>query len=293
MKTNAIIRIIVWALVLVLLTGILVAFVSEEIYLNDYAAHSSAPGGRFGDTQASVPTGDNMLTFDPSGLNTLQIEWVSGNITVLAKTDITQIRVRETFTSDSRDALICRTSGNKLTVRFREGSTFIGIHNEDKLRKDLVIEVPADWDCGKLELDIAAADLEIRDMILGEVDIDGASGTCDFVNCTVDDLDIDTASGDVTFAGTLQTLDFDAASASFTGEFRNTPRSIDMDGMSGKLDIALPEDCGYTLTMDGVSSRLSSDFQGSEIRNEAYVYGDGRCRIQVDGVSCDVIIRKG
>ena len=190
--------------------------------------------------------------------------------------------------------MMWQVNGKKLEVIFCEESLIsgLGISFGSELSKDLYIEVPKDWTCDSLEIDAASATLEMHNMTIREMDFDGASGTCDFQNCHIGNLDIDTASGDVYYLGTLDILDFDAASASFIGDLQNTPSRIDMDGMSGKLDIALPEDCGFTVTMDGMSSRLTSDFYGTSMKNGSHVYGDGRCRINVDGMSSDVTIRK-
>ena len=127
---------------------------------------------------------------------------------------------------------------------------------------------------------------------LRELDIDGASGTCDFQNCTIGTLDIDAASGSIYYLGSMNRLDLDGASATFIADLQNTPDRIDMDSMDGKLDIALPEDCGFTVTMEGLNTSLNSDFYGTEMKNKSHVYGDGRCRINVDGMTCDVTIRK-
>ena len=129
-------------------------------------------------------------------------------------------------------------------------------------------------------------------MTIREVDFDGASGTCEFENCTVDEMDIDTASGDIRFIGALDILDCDAASASVYAVLSNTPSRLDMDSMSGDLDITLPGDAGFTVTLDGMTSDFSSDFE-TTVKNGNQVCGDGRCRINIDAMSGDVTIRKG
>lgn len=293
MKTNAIIRIIIWSLVLVILGGILCGFLIEETYLNNYTKTRIDPTEGITDWDQSNAASESAeaLNFDSDSISEIKIEWVAGNITIVKKQNIHTIRVQEYAPNNSQYQMVAKANGKSLKIQFFEGKHWYGIHDSAG-SKDLLIEVPDSWICQKLELDIAAANLEIHKLAIQEVDIDGASGTCKFVNCMIPDLDIDTASGDVTFTGLLDTLDFDAASASFMGEFQNTPKSIDMDGLSGSLDIALPEDCGFTVSMDGLSSRFSSDFYGTENRNGAHIYGDGRCRIQVDGMNVDVTIRK-
>lgn len=300
MKTNAIIRIIIWSLVLVILVGILAAFVSHRAFsslrraqlISDTENTGLVPPANEVTPMEALPN-EETLTVDPSSIDEIEIEWAAGDILILPR-DVEQITISESDVSDSRYSMLWQVRGNKLSIQFCESSihTGFGISFDAEVSKDLYIEVPEDWICNSLEVDAASAALEIQNMTIREVDFDGASGTCDFENCQIGDLDIDTASGDVYFTGTLGSLDFDAASASFIGELQNTPSRIDMDGMSGSLDLALPEDCGFTLSMDGMSSRFSSEFYGTHMQNGSHVYGDGRCRINVDGMSCDVTIRK-
>lgn len=292
MKTNAIVRIIIWSLVLVILVGILTSFVTEELYLNNDSA-ATEPVIHAAEAPVIALPDNETLTFDPSAIQEIDINWVAGDIFILS-TKVDEITVSESDVTDEKYALVYQIKGNKLEIDFCKEALLsgFGVSFSADISKDLYIEVPKSWMGRSIELDAASADLEMHNITLQEMDLDGASGKCSFLKCDIRNLDIDTASGDVYYEGTLETLDFDAASASFIGQFSNTPSRIDMDGMSGNLDIALPEDCGFTVSMDGMSSRLTSDFYGTELRNGSHIYGDGRCRIDVDGMSSDVTIRK-
>ena len=294
MKSNAIIRIIIWSIVLVFLVGILVAFVAEEMYLSDYTPAETAIPVPLETEYVVIPVqplpNEEELAF-PADINEIEIEWVTGDIVIMAK-DVKEITISESDVTDERYSLQYQVRDTKLEIIFCEDALLSGFSLGKDVVKDLYIEVPMDWTGKSIEIDAASANVEMHNITLKEMDFDGADGTADFQHCHISDLDIDTASGDVYYLGTLDTLDFDAASASFIGDLQNTPSRIDMDGMSGKLDIALPEDCGFTLTMDGMSSSLASDFYGTSIKNGSHVYGDGRCRINVDGMDCDVTIRK-
>lgn len=230
--------------------------------------------------------------FSPTGISELKIEWVAGDI-LIQPTDTDQITVKEDGVSDEKYAMVLRQSGNTLKIQFCEDTAFgFGIHfNTPDITKDLTILVPKDWQLDSLEIDCASATVEVNDMTIREVDFDGASGTCEFENCTVEEMDIATASGDVKFVGSLGMLDCDAASASVYAVLSNTPRRLDMDSMSGDLEIILPEDAGFTLALTAMSSDFTSDFE-TTMKNGNYVCGDGSCRINVDALSGDVIIRK-
>ncbi len=221
----------------------------------------------------------------------INIEWISGSVTV-EPGDVQEITFSESGAATDQYKMVWKQSDNKLTIQFCKDSNVVGfgLHFGDG-SKDLTITVPRGWVCDSLELDTASTDLTVRDMIIREVEIDSANGTAKFENCTISSLDVDTASGDVTFTGSLSELDFDAASASFTGVLENVPDRVKMDSMSGDLALTLPEDAGFTVSLDAMSSDFSSDFPTVK-KNKSYVCGDGHCKIDVSAMSGDVSILK-
>jgi len=232
------------------------------------------------------------VTLDAASIRGMEIEWAAGSI-IIRPTDIQQIYIHEDTTAKNYEQMVWKVREGKVSIQFAENmkiSLGAGLNWGD-FSKDLIIEVPADWKCDSLEVDAAIASLEVSDLTIWEMEFDGGSGTCVFDNCTVEKLDVNTASGDVRFAGSLQQLDCDAASANIRLELNNVPRSLDLDTASGDLDVTLPEDAGFTVTMDALSSDFTSDFETTS-RNGSFIAGNGRCRIDVDAMSGDVTIRK-
>lgn len=370
MKSNAIIRIIIWSLVIVLLLGLLVTVlfgfsrnkraytVVDEVSLQVAATGVTQPAELLPITTATVTDEINVrstpstdasavgmlragstveigrkelimgeewafITSPESGwilmayvqetgststevlkpgetrgigsdhVQEIEVEWAAGNI-VIRSADVATIEIRESEVSDPKYAMRWRVSGNKLSIDFCEDDLMefgLGFTINDNLQKDLTILVPMNYELASLEVDAASATLEVSNLVIREVEFDGASGTCAFENCVVDQLDLDTASGDVTFSGTLQVLDCDAASASVIAVLDNVPSRVEMDSMSGDLDLTLPDNAGFTLRMDAMNSDFLSDFPFTT-NNGNYVCGDGSCRINVDAMSGDVYIRK-
>lgn len=297
MKNNAITRIVIWGIVVILLVGILVSVMFGVTYSRSpvEAVYVTAPTDLLVLSEETIVSGDLAAnksdTFSAGEVQEIEIEWVAGDI-LIQPHDTDTIEVREDGNFDPKYTMVLSCRDGELKIKFCEDGVgrFIGINNTNNLSKDLTIYVPWDWACKSLELDVASAKVEINDMTIQSVEFDGASGTCEFENCIVGEMDIDTASGDVRFIGELDILDCDAASASVFAVLANTPSRLDMDGMSGDLDITLPADAGFTLSMDGMSSDFSSDFETS-MKNGNYVCGDGRCRVNVDAMSGDVVIR--
>ena len=366
MKSNAIVRIVIWSVVILVLLAVLIAGLAnnlftmfhgstDTVYHSTDVVNSESPSGQ-SDTpiaersvsvvsQTSVYTmpntqsasvgalnmGDNVVidrseevgggswihitspvdgwvnaeclklngvnqtgsvgSAAPAAIREIKIEWISGSVTV-EPGDVQEITFLESGNGTDKYEMVWKQSGDELVIQYSKDSSIagFGLHFGDG-SKDLTVTVPRGWVCDSLELDTASTDLTVRDMIIREMEIDSASGTAKFENCTVSSLDVDTASGDVTFSGSLNELDFEAASASFTGVLENVPNLIKMDSMSGDLTLTLPEDAGFTVSLDAMSSDFSSDFPTVK-KNKSYVCGDGHCKIDVDAMSGDVSILK-
>ena len=366
MKSNAIVRIVIWSVVIFVLLAILIAGLgsnlftlfhgnTDTVYHSTDVANSEPPAGQsdslntdrsvsvvsqtsvysMPNTQsASVGTlnvGDNVVidrseevgvgswihitspvdgwvnaeclklngvnqtgsvgSADPVAIREIKIEWISGSVTI-EPGDVQEITFLESGNGTDKYEMVWKQSGDELVIQYSKDSSIagFGLHFGDG-SKDLTVTVPRGWVCDSLELDTASTDLTVRDMIIREMEIDSASGTAKFENCTVSSLDVDTASGDVTFSGSLNELDFEAASASFTGVLENVPDKVKMDSMSGDLALTLPEDAGFTVSLDAMNSDFSSDFPTVK-KNKSYVCGDGHCKIDVDAMSGDVSILK-
>lgn len=366
MKSNAIIRIVIWSVVILVLLAVLIAGLgsnlftlfhgnTDTVYHSTDVANSESPAGQSDSlstdrsvsvvsqtsvysmpngqskTKGSLAVGDGVVidrsedvgggswihitspfdgwvpaeclklngvnqtgsagSADPAAIREIKIDWISGSVTV-EPGDVQEITFLESGNGIDKYKMVWKQSGDELVIQYSKDSSTagFGLHFGDG-SKDLTVTVPRNWLCDSLELDTASADLTVRDVIIREMEIDSASGTAKFENCTVSSLDVDTASGGVTFTGSLNELDFEAASASFTGVLENVPDQVKMDSMSGGLTLTLPEDAGFTVSLDAMSSDFSSDFPTVK-KNKSYVCGDGHCKIDVSTMSGDVAILK-
>ena len=297
MKRNAIIRIILWSIVLVVLLAIFLVLIyvpgANPFARNHRAEATHIPEPINGGSWEQASASGNAVKVDASQIRELEIEWVAGSIRI-QPSDTEEIFFREENISGSGKPMQWKLRGEKLAIQYAEDGKFslkAGLNWEDE-KKDLIIEVPSHWECDSLEIAAAAASVEVSNITIRTVEFEGASGSCVFESCTVEKLDLDTASGDVRFTGSLQQLDCDAASADILLELINVPASLELDTASGDLEVTLPVNAGFTVSMDTLSGDFESDF-ATTMRNDDYVAGDGSCRIDVDAMSGDVVIRKG
>ena len=297
MKTNAIIRIVLFSLALLILLSILGSALLAHNFFMDVRESGITEVLKevlTVDDSANVLIDGKGLSgeYDANQIRDIKIEWVSGNILIQpGNTDV--ILFEESAVSDSDYQMIVRRNGDKLTLKFCEENVFHwGIDINSNINKDLVITVPHNWSGDSFEIDTASALVEISNLQINELDFDGASGKLILSNCIIDDLDIDTASGDVEFSGVLKDLDFDSASAKFVGEFRQIPNRLNLDAMSGDMKITLPENSGFEVEHDTMSGNFQCDFPFTS-NGKQYLCGNGICKIKFSSMSGDIKILKG
>lgn len=284
MKTNAIIRIILFSLAIVILVGILLAGIGLKMYSVDFSFR--------GDSDRAIQDGtiSSQGNVPASQIRDIEIDWVAGSITIAADGNSDQISFCEYGNDDPDHQMVWKQEGDTLSIQYEKSKVYVGVQVGSPA-KDLVITVPTGWECDSLELDAASAEVDVKDLTIREVDFDGASGICSFENCVVTELDMDTASGDITFSGEVTGVTVSAMSAACDLHLTNVPRQIDLDTMSGDLELTLPQDCGFTVSNDALSGEFVSDFETTS-SNGHHVHGDGRCRINIDSMSGNVSIYK-
>ena len=290
MKSNAIIRIVLFSLAILFLGSILLAVLCFNMFVADGKTHIR-------EDHALVEPQETLKQDQISpDVRNIEIEWVAGTITITEDASVKDIHITEYAPPHSKHQTIIKQSGETLKIKFSEESVkFFSFGTDVDYGKNLEIVVPAGWSCNSIEIDAAAADVEVRNLRINELDFDGASGMLVLDNCEIVNLDIDTASGDVEFIGTLKELDFDAASAKFRGEFYQMPDRLNLDAMSGDMEIILPDYCYFTCELDTMSGNFDTDFAITQSKNGVYVYGnkDNACHIKISAMSSDVSILKG
>lgn len=296
MKRNAIVRVVLFSILAIFLTFALIGGISRKSFRDQYSLSvqerieptvERPPDVAMPESELPVLNSEN---FSPKEIQSLEISWVSGKITIEAR-DTDTITIAEEA-SGSQRPMIAKKSGSRLIVECCEDSSPVFFNLGGLGDKNLYITVPLDWECEELAIDAASADALVTALTARKVEVDTASGAYVFRDCQVDSLDMDTASGGLEFSGTLNTLDLDSASAGAKLTLSNQPKSIQMDSASGDLNLTLPEDCGFTVMLDTLSGSCSTE-QDTVKRDEKLIHGDGACKIEVDGLSSSVHIRKG
>ena len=278
MKRNAIVRIVLYSILALSLVGVLIGGIAFKGY--------TAPGVVIRSSTVAPVVLQNH--FDAQDIDRLKIDWAAGKI-VIVPVEGSQIAVTEELLGED-DEMVLKLDGSTLYVEYSENAVSLNFGSTHK--KNLYITVPQDWICKELEIDAASATVQAELLTIQKVESSTASGNHTFRDCKVEKLKLETVSGNLDYSGTLDKLDFGGVSAQADVVLNNFPKSIDVETVSGDLNLTLPKECGFTLEKDSVSGHFSSELETRK-ENGKYVYGDGQCKIEVEGVSANITIRKG
>lgn len=251
MKTNAIIRIVLYSILALVLTGILLVALGIN-------------GFTFQTQSGSTVQGEAVI--DTANIKDLDIDWAGGSITIQAA-DTDSITISESGNFDEKYAMVYQVKGKTLSIDYSKTST-ISIGSSPS--KDLTITVPSDWVCGAIDIDGADMDIQIKGFEVNEIDLDGA------------DLEL-------SFEGILSNLDCDGAACALDITCWNAPDEINIDGADCEIELTLPESCGFRAEMEGLGCTFSSD-AATQNRDGCYVYGNEHCQIAADGLDCELRI---
>ena len=265
-------RIILYSMAILLLVGILTIGIGVKLLSFDHAEATESASG----------------TVSSQEVRRISIEWDAGDVTIRAA-DVTDIFFTETCDAKAKP-MAWQKNGDTLAISYSKNKNRIGIHSTTG--KALLIEVPREWVCQELDLEVSATSLHVENLTIKELDFDGAAGDCRFDNCTVGSLEMSAAAGDVTFSGCLDQMEFEGGSGDLKLMIWNDPQSISLEAASGDLDLTLPADCGFSAEINVLSGDFTSDFPTNQ-RGNRHVYGNGSCRIEMKALSGDISIHQG
>ena len=190
----------------------------------------------------------------------ISVDWLFGNMEILY-TDDSAVRIHE----EIQEGFLPLT--DSLRMRYyvdEEGELEIQYCGHGKyrygdlknIRKHLVVEVP-------------------RGTVLDEIDIDGVESGVIIENVLSREVKVD------------------GVKVSVNANYRDAlPDGIDIDGVQSLLVLhVVPGTAGLTIGMSGIKPWLTCDLP-SRKEGEKTIVGDGRCKVEADGVGVKLSIRE-
>lgn len=308
MKTSAVIRIVVWTLVALMLTGLLLAGVGGYSFFNRYlSSHDMA----YSDGDIKLGGGN----VNASNINRIEVEWVAGEVNI-SPTDGSEITFEESSRHEIRasDRMYYDVSDGRLTIRFRRRKDdwhIFGINRS--LDKKLTVKLPRELFNRLDTLDVmsVSALVNVDGVKAEEIVIDSVSGGIKLAGITCDELEVSTVSGAVTgdritarkvdseavsgrrsLSGSMEEINIDGISGGTDIVSAICPSRVNVDTVSGSVTLTIPENDGFTAKYDKVSGSVNTEFEATHSKN-TITYKNGGARFDFTSISGSVDILKG
>lgn len=308
MKNSAIVRIVIWSVVIVfLIAAVAVVIFGESWGLGDNISFGIGPGYKYSDA-SSYSIGDFSANAD--SVSSLDVEWISGSVSI-SEHDGDEIKVSEVGSEDEDTVMRYRIKDGKISIRFCKSgwnSAVFGI-GDKTLHKDLTILVPKGKQFKDIDMELVSAKLDVdaEGLSAEDLDIETVSGAVNIDNFTAEDInieavsgsvtlrnvsckavDIETVSGRINYYGAAGEIDFNTVSGSTESELAEAPRRLSIETVSGSSTVKMPK-TGIKASIDRVSGDITA-FGEDISKCDDITLGDGYMELDVSTVSGDVDI---
>ncbi len=273
---------IAFALILVLYRGITGDGFDMSFLGNFASAYSYADSDSYTVGGASVRA-DNV--------DSVEISWISGAVNVRVY-DGDEIVFSESSTRglDPDEMMRYRLKNGRLTLQYcapRTGwNPFSGLNG-----KQLEVLLPASLALSEMKIDSVSSgiDMDGSGTRVKKLTVSTVSGGVGLTGFTADALILETVSGSQSAEGAFADIRVNSVSGSAGLRLWTMPDALRAESVSGSVRVILPENDGFTATLESVSGGLSTDFATMTGRKTAEYKGGG-VKLRFDSVSGSVNI---
>jgi DUF4097 and DUF4098 domain-containing protein YvlB len=231
---------------------------------------------------------------EASEVKSIEISWASGSVDITTHAGDNTIKLTESTSGTTRGLpeMRWRLSGNTLVIDYGSVGFYSCSFYGDK---HLEVSIPQSMAKGfsSLGIDGASGKYTLQGLTCDDLKVSLASGSLKATDMTIEDLTLAIASGNVSVEGQIENrIEVDVASgdARIVCEKR-CPKALVADIMSGKVSIWIPENDGFSLTLDKLSGSFYSDFDLKQ-NGGTSVYKDGQASFRVSIASGQFNLRK-
>ncbi len=324
MKKALIIRIVLWSVFAVVLSGILVSALTVPtknlddnsifgINLSDISIQFGSTSYANYENEENYAIGESVFAGE---LEDIDINWISGNVFVIPY-EKNMVTIKENcvdeLTPDFR--LRHNIENGKLTIQPCKSGKFSA---EKKLPdKDLYLYLPFELakKLDNLQIETVSANVNITnnsDIKTSSMDITTVSGEIWLLKVFANELTIETTSGYVNLteviANSINTanvsgnteimastseLKAEAVSGKVYLSTTHIPEKTYIETVSGKVDIFIPENDGFSLNFETVSGNLDCEFSPLMGEKGQKKYKNGEKTLNIETVSGKLNIAEG
>lgn len=243
-------------------------------------------------------------------IETLDIDWISGNIKIETHEE-KEIIIKEECNGEISNKMRVHWWADGKTLRIKFAASGIKLKLFKICQKELTIVVPKTNVFSKIDIKASSASIETTKISSNKVSISSSSGRVNAILKT-NKMKINTSSGDVTlhqegetdkinistssgsinlFGSKIDSVTLKSSSGKIKGDFEVTPSKGKFYSTSGNVILNLPESGSFIIKSRSTSGDFESNFALVK-SGKTYTYGDGSSDIDIRTASGDVTVNK-
>ena len=221
-------------------------------------------------------------------LKELDIDWVSGQVTLIEDTTSTEIKIVEESDVELIESEKVHSYFNEGTLKIKYWESGHVSHSFISRNKHIYITYPS---LEKLTVDLTSGKFDSKKVSASEIKVNLTSGNVDLDEVVCETMATNVTSGIVNIDKiTCNTYEANLTSGSVTIG-ASTANEMKFSVTSGKVDLTIPES-GATVSFTKTSGSLHLDRQDyTKNADGQYVYGDGACKVRIKVTSGKATIR--
>lgn len=213
-------------------------------------------------------------------ISVLDIDWVSGSLTLVEDETITGVKVEEvTNLTNEKELVHSYLNEGELKIKF-----FASGHARrsfTSFKKELTVTYKPGLT--KINIDLTSGSFTANSVTSTTFDLDLTSGNAKIGKMTADTVKTDVTSGSIEINElTAKDLESDMTSGTFNVGFKSI-NTADFDLTSGKINMTLPTD-GGKVKVSKTSGTVTTE-RDCTVNNNLYTFGSGAADIKVSMTS--------
>lgn len=193
---------------------------------------------------------DNLYEIEADGIDSLSIDWNTGEVEVEAYNGDTILMKEELIGDGKIDEESClryKVKGGNLAVDYVRDSAEIAFSAGDDYRKKLFIKVPKSVAEHITDLDFIAvtANLKLNGLTIKNLNVDS------LLNLIGDNV-------------TIENVDMTTTGGALRIQFNKCPKNVSFDSTYGQCILILPQKSNFDVEYDTVNGKMHSDFKTHE-----------------------------
>ena len=210
-------------------------------------------------------------TFESMKVEELEINWYQDSVTIQAY-DGNEVIISETSDSALTDSTTMHYYlDSKGTLKIVFGKPGVSMKGSEVPDKQLLVKVPRTLRLESVEVNGLGHNFRMDSVCCEGLEINSVWSQMYLNECEVENIEVNGVSADL------------------SATFSQMPEEIELNNVSGKTTLWVPEDAGITLELNGIAHDFHSTLPVAT-KGKKKVIGNGTCKIESNAVSGDLDI---